>query len=125
MTTSRETKDLNFRGIKETCLPRMLWQRLFNFYQRRGDNSDLDSLLIDYDNCKGVIHSVYNLGAESLTFLWGFHYDDSITYWKYENMWGGNSPQLLAEIEDVDWAVVVTVTKNKTTFEIVRNEEIE
>lgn len=57
---------------------RVLWQDLFNFYRERGGSmTNMDNILIDYENCKELFEIV-----GSGDFLFAFDVDTCRTTWQ-------------------------------------------
>lgn len=66
--------EIDLRGSMYSCMPRMVWQQLFNYYRSFwGDLNDIDNLLIDLDNIRLALEKVYIEDRPSIEFLWGFH----------------------------------------------------
>lgn len=72
-------KRINLRGSSFDCLPRILWQALFDEYRSNGGSLDnMDNMLIDLRGCERVF--LEQNGETS--FLFGFSGDQ--TTWIYD-----------------------------------------
>jgi len=74
-------KSISFSCSVYECLPRKIWQVLFNFYRENGgDLDDMDNMLIDYEQCKKFIEQTVKSEVPT-NFLFGLHIATGITSW--------------------------------------------
>ena len=73
-------KRIDLRGAAFDCLPRILWQALFDEYRQNGGSLDnMDNMLIDLRNCE----KAFLEHDGELSFLFGFDIGGSTT-WVYD-----------------------------------------
>ena len=111
------TETIEFRGSMRDCIPRILWQRLFDFYREHGGKIDhMDNMLIYYQNCLKLADSIGFDGE--FRFLFGMVDGHWMTTWRDMD----ESQMTVEEIKLTtcyDHWLLCTVTSEEATFKIV------
>lgn len=106
-------KQTDLRGSTQDCFPRILWQGLYDFYAARGgDLTNLDNLLIDYENCKKLFDGV--LSNKFLFGVMGFS-----TTWMDSKDFYGNL-KMMCDIRGFDSYLLVEVDEDIITYGILQ-----
>ena len=107
---------INFLGSARDCIPRILWQRLFDFYREHGGKIDhMDNMLIDFKSCEQLIDS---LDGGKKQFLFGMVDGHWMTTWRDMD----DSQMTIEEIKLTNFCdhwLLCTVTSEEATFQIV------
>ena len=105
---------LSFHGDMYSILPRKLWQVLYNIYSEAScDLTNLDNLLIDYDNCKDLFNQLER-GQEAV-FTFGCEPKHWMTTWIPENQFWDDYDSMI-ELSNYDVIYKVQVNENGATF---------
>ena len=76
------TKSINLYGSYDDGVrSRRIWQQLFDIYREHGDLSNMDNMLIDYDNCLKFVKDQRKSGSRHNSFVLGFDFDRGDTWW--------------------------------------------
>lgn len=112
-------KSILFSGSPWDTRPRILWQELFNAYREfECDLSNLDNLLIDFENCKNLFDEL-NGDTERAVFLWGCYKGSFPTTWIPDKKWldSGLSFGEFLHFQTYDHYLLCTVTSEQASFE--------
>lgn len=105
---------ISFRGDMYSVLPRKVWQILYNIYSEAGcDLTNLDNLLIDYDNCKELFDNLKK--EEEVVFIFGCSHRTYPTTWISENKFWDDK-QSMIEFNWCDVMYEVKVNEDGATF---------
>lgn len=108
--------DLRFNVVE--CIPRLIWQQLFNFYRNNGGNLDrLDNLLIDYENCKKYFDDIL-FKKDKIKFILAIHLKTGSTSWIEEKSFWPNIKDI-KEAMFYDHYLLCTITRDKFEYEIL------
>jgi len=117
---------LDFRGSMWDCRPRMLWQKLFDFYRESGcELGHLDNLLIDYENCKKLFdtpHVYYKKGTTH--FIFGCESKQFMTTWISQTSWIYDSPKHTMLLSNYDSHLVCSVNADQAKLiPVIKKEQ--
>ena len=108
---------VDFRGSMWDCRPRMLWQKLFDFYRESGCTLEhLDNLLIDFGNCQELFDKKLLHPNEGVTvhFIFGCNVRDFMTTWvERERWWVDHDPKQTIEFLSYDRCLICSVNSNE------------
>lgn len=108
--------DLSYRMYE--CIPRVIWQQLFNFYRENcGDLGNLDNLLIDYENCKKFFDQCVDR-EKPITFIFGMCEKSGNTTWiEEEYFWEDIQVRIAAS--SFDHHILCTITQKEFSYEVL------
>lgn len=98
------------------CRPRMLWQKLFDFYREQGCKLEhLDNLLIDFVNCQKLFdEELLNLNEKTTVhFIFGCDPGYSNTTWIPQKHWKTDDVRILMTYANYDRYLVCSVNCNR------------
>ena len=123
--TSLDPFILDFRGSMWDCRPRMLWQKLFDFYRDSGCPLDhMDNILIDLRNCQELFDSD-DLGfmKGTLHFIFGWCPGHFMTTWIPRQSWLSDDPKLTIRYSNFDRYLVCSVNDSRAKLIPIIMEE--
>jgi len=100
--------------------PRLLWQKLFDFYRGCGcPLNNMDNILIDYRNCQELFNRIAS--GETEQFLFQLEPGHLMTSWLNQSSWfNKDDPTSTVNQQGWDFAVLVTVNEEKAKFKILK-----
>lgn len=106
---------LDFRGLMWDCRPRMLWQKLFDFYRRsKCDLKRLDNLLLDYENCKKLFDEEFIYPQKkAVHFIFGCESSHFMTTWIPQRSWLYDSPKHTVLFSNYDNNLVCSINSER------------
>ena len=99
------TVDLNNRSVDSKLYASLVWQHLFDAYQVKGDLTDMNNMLIDFDTLKQEFEK-----QKGFVFYWGYEYCFT---WMIRNRYMGSQHV---------YSIIYDSTTNKVTIKGIDNE---